>query len=176
MHTCCLSWAWSGATTSAFVKCINLQTYQVLMNSMHLRYAYIELKDRRFGSCLTNDSHHCVALVEWKFHLFGTLPTPLSEPHHPNKHFRPARIDYFAWVSVLHKSDSHNLIVASLLWHVPHPAHGRLGPPAELWSNSLFEISGVYSFVPLDCLVARCAYCTKLIDGENVLVVVPEVH
>ena len=63
------------------------------VNSMHLSYEYIELRDRRFSSCLTNDYHHCVALVEWKVHLFGTPPTPLPEPYHPNKHFHPARID-----------------------------------------------------------------------------------
>ena len=40
----------------------------------------------------------------------------------------------------------------------------------------LFEVSGLHSFLPIDRLVGRCAHCSKTVNDENVLVIVPLVE
>ncbi len=150
---------------------------ELQVNTTYLNYSYLQLKDKRFSSCLNKDSRHCIALAKWRLDLFGSPPTALPQPHHPNEHLRPVKVHYFAKVAFTDANGSqHSHIVAALSWYAPHPSRTKLGPPAQVWCNSLFESSGIHSFAPLDCLLARCAYCTKCIDDESVLVIVPEVY
>ncbi len=146
-------------------------------NSTYLKYSYLQMKDKRFSSCLNKDSRHCIALAKWRLDLFGSPPTALPQPHHPNEHLRPVKIHYFAKVAFTDENSSqHTQIVAALSWYAPHPSRTTLGSPAQVWCISQFESSGIQSFAPLECLIARCAYCTKSIDDESVLVIVPEVY
>lgn len=105
-----------------------------------------------------------------------------EETLHHNSHCRPVKVHYFAKVSFFigdHTSnrDSQGIILLAVVsWYFPHTCRHVLSKPVEVWSPSMFEAHGVYSFVPIHVFVARCAYCVKVVESESLLLVVPLVE
>ena len=48
-----------------------------------------------------------------------------------------------------------NILVAAVSWYTPHPACDKLGKPAEVWCNSVSEVSAP-RFIPLLSLNYSC--------------------
>ena len=119
-------------------------------------------------------SSQYVAIAEWKNNLFGSPPTPLFY----DVQLRPVKIHYFAKVSfTLDKSSTcTSCIFAVVSWYCQHPLFNRIGKPAEIWNCDTFENNGRHYFVPLNCLISRCAYCIQKHFGQPALAVVPIVE
>lgn len=152
-------------------------TYHVSVNSIFQKYSSIEIRGKRY-----NTNRQSIALVKWDNDLFLDQATISEETLHHNSHCRPVKVHYFAKVSFFigdHTSnrDSQGIILLAVVsWYFPHTCRHVLGKPVEVWSPSMFEAHGVYSFVPIHVFVARCAYCVKVVESESLLLVVPLVE
>lgn len=89
---------------------------------------------------------------------------------------RPCNVHYYLKASVLVGNDENSLLLAHVSWLFPHPEQYRLGKPAQLWCNNMYESFGLHSFVLLDSIICRCAHGIRLHEEENLLVVVPLVE
>lgn len=68
------------------------------------------------------------------------------------------------------------LIFAYVSWFVPHRERYAFGKPVELWYSEKFESDGMYTFLPIDHIVCRCAHGTRIYHDERLLAVVPLVE
>ena len=150
-------------------------TCHVSVNSIIHKYSSIEIRGKRY-----NTGRQSIALVKWDNDLFLDQPTIFEESlHHHNSNCRPVKIHYFAKVSFCigdHTSNCDSMLLAVVSWYFPHTCRHVLGKPVEVWNPSMYEAHGVYCFVPIHLLVARCAYCVKVVESESVLLVVPLVE
>ena len=85
-------------------------------------------------------------------------------------------MQHFAKVSVTVVDHAEQFVFARVAWYQPHPHQYKLGKPAEVWCHDLFELDGLHSFIPLDKFTSRSVYCTKKIENELVLIVIPIVQ
>ena len=65
------------------------------------------------------------------------------------------------------------LLLAVVLWYLPHPNKDVVGKPTQIWHHNKFEAGNFYSFVPVEYLKCRCAVCIATVSDESVLLVVP---
>ena len=143
-------------------------------NAMFLKYTYVTRNGQTIGY-LSSESP-CIAMAEWDVHLYGTPPSSLNDPGTSSKFFRPVRIKHFAKVSVTVEDRVEQFVLARVEWYQPHPCRNKLGKPAQVWCHDLFEHEGLYSFLSLDKIISRCVYCTKILEQQLVLIVVPIVE
>ncbi len=120
-------------------------------------------------------SNSCVALALWDVNFFGTPPTPLPNQNHPSANNRPVDVDYFAKVNVYigDSFDSISFVVAHVSWYQPQPNRQLIGKPAEVWCISFYESFGMYSYLPVEYILCRCASYVTHINEERVKVIVP---
>ena len=140
-------------------------------NTVFQKYCSISFKNKTIGCSKSRTS--CNLIARWDVDLYGKPPTTLAEPYFPSSLFRPINLHYFAKVTFTISEQRKSTIIAIVSWYAPHPNQFTLGKPAEIWCSSIFEASGLHSFLPIDRLVGRCAHCSKTVNDENVLVIVP---
>ena len=94
----------------------------------------------------------CIALDSWDIDLFGPPPSVLPNQQHPTANNRPIEIHFFAKVSfsVGNSPDVSSFVIAHVSWFKPHPDRQLIGKPAEVWCNSLYELFGDHSFIPIE--------------------------
>ena len=114
-----------------------------------------------------------VVLAEWKDNILGPPPTPLPDAFHPDSKFRPIKVRHYIKVSVCYGEQIESLSLASVLWFKPHAGKDAFGKPAQIWQYNNFEVGGLYSFIPVQCLKCRCSFSKIVYDNEFVLVIVP---
>ena len=51
-----------------------------------------------------------------------------------------------------------------------------MGKPAELWCNEMYEAYGVYSYLPVDKIMCRCAYGNITFNDDRLELIVPLVE
>ena len=118
-----------------------------------------------------------VALCEWDSTLFDSPPTPLPDAAHPQSKFRPVKIRYFIKASIAIEENGYDhLLLAVVLWYLPHPNKDIVGKPTQIWHHNKFEAGNLYSFVPVEYLKCRCAASIATVSDESVLLVVPLVE
>ena len=111
-------------------------------------------------------------------------PTPLPNGTHPDSKHRPVKIHYFVKATFSkfavsgndHEPITTHLLLAYVSWYFLHEDQQIIGKLAQVWCRNLFELSGPHSFVPVDHIISRCAYCVRKIKEELVLVIVPLVE
>lgn len=147
---------------------------EVTVCSVYHKYSAITLASCTYNSTGKNTAKPTIAMAKWDHDVFGTPPTPLPDvATHPNSHVRPVNIHHFAKVTFVHGTTSSELVFANASWYSPHPNRRIIGKPAEVWCSKLCETFGIHSFIPLQLICSRCAYCYRDICHENVLIVVP---
>lgn len=159
------------------------EQYRVVPNSTHFQYKSLVINGKVYKSFEIENSPF-IALAHWDETLYGSSPTPLPNGIHPDSKHRPVKIHYFvkATFSKFTAADSDqgpvstSLLLAYVSWYFPHEDQQIIGKPAQVWCRNFFEVSGPHSFVPVDHIISRCAYCVRQIKEELVLVVVPLVE
>ena len=70
------------------------------------------------------------------------------------------------------------LLLAVVIWFLPHPSKNVIGKPAQVWCYNQFETGGVISFLPVRYLQTRCTHCVRTLgdSDESVMIVVPLVE
>ena len=132
----------------------------VQVNSIYTKYLSLTLKGEMYQSSGKRSQKPYVVLASWdKDELFGSPPTQLPDSESSNANERPVNIHYYLKATV---SGSDNvLMLASVSWFYPHPDRCILGKPAQLWCSNMFESFSIYSFLPLNHLICRCAHGTN---------------
>ena len=151
---------------------------EITVNSIYFKYSSITLNHKVYGSS-GKTSTPTVALAKWDENLYGPplSSVPVSFSNDPNT--RPINIHYFA--KILYTTSSvdeictteHHQTFAYCSWFFPHPARHNLGKPVEIWCNSVYEASGIHTFIPLNNIVSRCAHSVRMHNGEQVKLIVP---
>ena len=77
---------------------------------------------------------------------------------------RPARINYFAKVSILVDGEHCNHIVVCLSWYKHHAQSDKCGKPVTIWEHDLFDL---YSFLLVEDITCRTV---SLVDKLNEMV------
>ena len=57
-------------------------------------------------------------------------------------------------------------------WPEKHPCRFLMGKPVEVWCLSLYD-SSINCLVPISCIAGRTIVATEVVNGENVLIVIP---
>ena len=148
------------------------------VNSIYLRYTSISCRGKHYGcNQATSRGLPSVAMCEWDSTLFDSPPTPLSDSAHPDSKFRPVKIKHFIKASMVVEENKYDyLLLAVVLWYLPHPNKDVVGKPTQIWHHNKFEAGNFYSFVPVEYLNCRCAVCITTVSDESVLLVVPLVE
>ena len=143
----------------------------ICVNSVFLQYTSLTIKGKTFY--ISSVKRPFIALAEWKKEYFGAPPTQLgtSEPRFKLLR-RPIEIRNFLKVTYSVNSMQSTVILAFVSWMKPHQHRHYLGKPAELWKEQ-FEVFGIYSFIPLDIIICRCAHGIMCHNSENLRVVIP---
>lgn len=144
---------------------------EVTVNSIYLKYASFTYNNKTFLS--SGCRRHRMYLVNalWKENLYGTALTTLPDSDRLESNIRPVNVHYYIKSTFVVNDTPFSLCFAYVSWLFPHPKQYFLGKPVELWCN-MQESFGLHSFIPLDTILCRCGYGTRLHDGENLLVVV----
>ena len=153
----------------------------VNINSVYLYYTSVTLQGRKFASSKSRlASEGCrsfIAIAEWNDTLFGPQPTPPPDPAHPDSRFRPVKVSHYIRVSfTIKEKNQDHLLLAVVSWFLPHPNRNDMGKPVQVWQHNQFECGGITSFLPVQYLSKRCAFCVTKLKNEQVLVVVPLVE
>lgn len=151
-------------------------TAEITPNSVFTKYSAITLSGKTIGCSSSSKKTPSIALSEWDSNLYGTPPSEVVEPAHPSSKFRPVKIHFFAKASFSVGEQVKYLVVAAVSWFRPHPSQHLLGKPAEVWCHENFERPGVHSYVPIEKIGNRCAHCTRTIEGDPVVIIVPLVY
>ena len=148
------------------------------VNSIYLRYTSMSCRGKRYDCRqATSRGLSSVALCEWDSTLFDSPPTPLPDAAHPQSKFRPVKIRYFIKASIAIEENGYDhLLLAVVLWYLPHPNKDIVGKPTQIWHHNKFEAGNLYSFVPVEYLKCRCAASIATVSDESVLLVVPLVE
>lgn len=159
------------------------QSSAIKLNSIVTQYKSININGEQLSA---HKYHSSIVMLRWDSKLFEESPSSLPESLTISSQIiRPASIVRFIKVTYSVCSDIacsmdsnyiNSIVFACVTWHLPHSAFSNLGKPAQIWCKSLYEVSGIHSFVPLNLFKSRCIHCSMLHDGENVIVVVPLVN
>lgn len=153
-------------------KLYDCNPHDVFVCSVLMKYSSVTLGSSTYHSTGKNSVKPCIAMASWDSELFGRS-TSLPDLELPMANVRPVNILYFAKASFQHDTNSDTLVLACVSWYTPHPNRHIIGKPAEVWCPDLNEPFGTHSFLPLRYIKSRCTYCKKLVNNENVLLVVP---
>ena len=151
---------------------------EITVNAIYFKYSSVTLKNKVYGSS-GKKSTPFVALAMWDKDLYGSPSTSVPTSFVDDTNSQPINIHYFMKViynigdSIEDNSNIQHEIFAYSSWFFPHPARYALGKPAEIWCNSVYESSGMHSFIPLDKIVCRCAHGVRVHNNERVKVVIP---
>ena len=144
-----------------------------LVCTVFKRYSSVTIGTYVYHSTGKQSSKPCIAMATWDTRVLGAFPTTLPDSDDPNASTQPVNIHYFLKVNFECATDSNVLLLARVSWYSPHPDRHIIGKPAEVWRRNLYESFGLHSFLPLKYVLSHCAYCYKVINDDNVLVVVP---
>ena len=158
----------------------------VPISSIHVRscfqkYTTVKLGGVEYSSLLNKASHHNVLFADWKVDIFGLPPSRLPDPPSSliSEHLRPVQVHYFAHVNYTltldDNSTNHEETFAIVSWFLPHPKRYMLGQPAQIWCRSLFEVTGIYSCIPVSFVISRCAYASIRYEELNECVLVVDI-
>lgn len=153
-------------------------TGDVIVNSVFLKYSSLTLNSKIYSSSGKRTQVPYIVHVQWNEDLYGSPPTtlPISNQLISHHNDRPCNVHYYLKASFIANNKESSLLLAYVSWLFPHPQRYRLGKPAQLWCNNMYESFGLHSFVQLNSILCRCANGIRLHDEENVLVVVPLVE
>ena len=146
-------------------KNLNPLSSSVLINLIYKKYESVTPKGKVYRSSGLTLRYHqpCIAWAMWNEKYNGTPPTLLPEIHlHHKFNERPIDVHYYASFRCKVTSETEqecqkDWTVARVSWIFPHPKKYQLGKPAELWCSNLTECHGIHSFLPLNCILSRCA-------------------
>ena len=153
----------------------HVETENIKLNSVYLKYASIIWKGKTYFSAGKRAQNACIIQADWSVDYYGPSPSSLPDDY-ANANLRPCKVHYFLKANYLLNANENSLVLACVSWLKPDPHRYMLGKPAEMWSNNMFESLGVWSFLPLDKIMSRCAYGNITYDDEIFLVVVPLVE
>lgn len=154
----------------------NLYNSNITVNSIYFKYKSITLNEKEFTSTGKRKMNPAISIAQWDTSLFGNPPTKLPTLLFPHTNKRPVNIHYFMKVNFTINDITDSLLLANVSWFFPHPDCYAFGKPVELWCSTQYENWGIHSFLPINCLVYRCAHGLKHYKNEQVLVVVPLVE
>ena len=144
---------------------------EVSVNSVFLQYSSLTIKEKTFY--ISSRTSPFIALAEWKKDYYGAPPTSLGSIELRHKLLRrPIKIRNFLKVTYSINSVASTMMLAFVSWMKPHQHRHYIGKPAELWKE-WFEVFGIYSFIPLDTIICRCAHGTIHINSEKLRMVIP---
>lgn len=144
-------------------------------NTIFRKYSTLKLKGKMYGSSGKSTQKPYIALALWDESLFGTPLTQLPDNESATANERPVNIHYYLKATFSNTNDK-SLVLAYVSWPYPHPDRNKIGKPAQLWCSNMNESFGVHSFLPLKCIICRCAHGLKKIQDEELLIVVPLVE
>ena len=98
------------------------------VNTTYTRYTVATIRGNIFGSYKSRSKNSSIVIAAY------------------GGDFRPARINYFAKVSVSDNGVAHSHIVVSLSWFKQHIKKDICGKPVTVWEHDLFDFNG-FSFV-----------------------------
>ena len=158
----------------------NVRISSIQVRFCFQKYATVKLGGIEYSSLLDKASHHYILFADWRVDIFGLPPSRLPEPPSPliSERLRTVQVDYFAHVNytlTLNDNSTNNEeTFATVSWFSPHPKRYMLGHPAQIWCISLFEVTGIYSYIPVSFVISRCVYASIRYEelNECVLVVV----
>ena len=143
------------------------------VNALYSKYSSITLNGKVYSSSIRQRKGNCIIQAVWKEEYYGNMPTMIPEAYTPGSNIRPVMVHYYSKVFFSIGTTKNTQMFAYVSWLLPHSQRYYLGKPAELWFNGQYEGPGIHSFVPIDCVAARCAYGNFCHEGENLTVVVP---
>ena len=126
--------------------------------SSFFKYTSIRIFTNVLGAYKSRSSSSCVVMALWDSTFFINSHDNLAS----EKLYRPARINFFVkhTVSIKGKFTTHLLV--SLSWYKHHPLQNHYGKPLSVWECDLFEMPGIYSYVPIQLVSCRTA---SLVDN-----------
>lgn len=156
---------------------------RVVPNSTHFQYKSLVINGKVYRSS-DKEKSPFIALAHWDEAMYGPSPNPVPNAIHPDSKHRPVKIHFFvkatfsnfAVAGSNHEPFTTDLLLAYVSWYFPHEDQLIIGKPAQVWCKNLFEVPGPHSFIPVDHIISRCAYCVRKIKEEMVLVIVPLVE
>ena len=151
----------------------------VSLSLIYNKYFTLLLHGKAFN-CTSRKNGNFVDLyvmAEWDSSLYENFLTQFEDSDHPNSKIRPVKIHYFIRQSIKSENDQNiDCTFAYVSWCLPHASKNAMGKPVEIWHYNLFEQEGKHSFVPLQLIKCRCAYCVTKLNSDQVLVIVPLEH
>ena len=138
------------------------------------KYSTCHLFSSLLGGYKSRSSASSIVMAMWDS-IYFTAPHEITSISSSQKEHRPARINFFIkhTISIRGKFATHLLV--SLSWYKHHPLQDHYGKPLSIWECDMFEMPGIYCYVPVQFIICRTA---SLIDkvSENdppVLFIVP---
>ena len=104
----------------------------IAINSVFVKDTSLSLNGKSYNCCHRSVGRRTnnVALTEWDEAVFGDPPTPVTDALHPDARFRPVRIHHFIKLSVAVQESFEPLLLAVVLWYLPHPDKLIIGKPS----------------------------------------------
>jgi len=145
---------------------------EVMLSSVITKYSSLCYKGINFSNSKRSNVPY-IGQAEWNESWFGSPPTSLHNSYLFTTNIRPVDIKYYFQATFSTTDTTLPLTFAYVLWLLPHPSRYAIGKPAELWYNGLHECHGVYSYLPVNQLICRCAHGLMNYNSETLRVVVP---
>ena len=150
----------------------SVQPSEIEVPASFQKYSNCHLVSSILGGYRSRSSASCIVMAIWDSAYFRA---PHEHTSTSVKEHRPARINFFIkhTISIRGKFATHLLVCLS--WYKHHPLQNHYGKPLSVWECDLFEVPGIYSYVPVHFIISRTASLVDKINeyDPSVLFIVP---
>lgn len=138
----------------------NIEVY-----SSFKKYLSIIMHGKQLGSYKSRSSHSSIVMVNCS-NVFINPGVLLANE------LRPARINYFASVSIKINSEDQPTVIASVSWFQQHPLKNSCGKPLTVWESNTFE-TNICTLIPIQFIGSRTVSIIDTVGYSNGLIVCP---
>lgn len=135
-----------------FSKLYNVPVGSIYPNTSYKRYTYCYVNGKTVGSYRSAFHNSSIVIAKWIFDIFG--PSNHQHEIRDTLEERPVKVNFILKHAVTIEDTVHSHILFSVSWF-KHYHDDRCEKPVTLWESSVFEISGIHSFIPAHFMQSR---------------------
>lgn len=142
----------------------------VKVNQCFLKYKSILMYGKQIGTHLSRSSSSSILMCSW-----NSIFTATNELLAITSEERPARIEYFAQLTVTINDATLNHLLFSASWFKCHPRKNAFGKPVSVWECDVFDVPALSSLVPVQFINRRTVSLIDKLDDVigQVLYIIP---
>ena len=157
-----------------YAKLYGVHSSDIEMTSVCWKYTSVTIHGKVLGSHNSRSHSSSIVTSLWRNDLFGhPLSSIVEDSVSSDEMVRPARINSFLLHRPTIQGEHHTFLSANLSWFKFHPGMLQLGKPLTVWCSSVYEISGIYSIVPIQLIESRTVSLIADLNDESVLIISP---